>query len=239
MRWTYGVMTVPARRKTLLPATLKSLAYAGFPEPRLFVDGCDHRLALDYEAEFSLQVTCHSPVISVHGNWALAMLELFIREPHAQRYAMFQDDLVALRDTRQYLERLDYPDPPQASVPGYWNLYSAPSNQVIAPARNGFYLSNQCGKGALALVFSREALLTLFSSRHFVERPCCKIRGKVAVDGGIVSAMLKAGWKEYVHNPSLVMHTGWKTSTLDKKWDESHYKKTSFPGEGITALSLA
>ena len=37
--WAYGVTTVDSRLNTTLPLTLSTLADAGFPKPRLFVDG--------------------------------------------------------------------------------------------------------------------------------------------------------------------------------------------------------
>lgn len=259
MRWAYAVTTCPARRGTLLPRTLASLRGGGFHEPRLFVDGCDD--AASWREEFVLPVSCRRPPVRVAGHWVLSLYELYLRDPEAERFAVFQDDLVCVRNLRQYLERCEYPDgPPPARArgrpaappgppPGYWNLYTAPSNQELARGE-GFYESNQFGRGALALVFSREAVITLLSSRHLAERPCDPHRGWRAVDGGIVTAMAKSGYKEYVHNPSLVMHTG-LTSSFDKRkgvagtdpdfppyqWP-AHYEGTSFPGEAFDALEL-
>lgn len=238
----------------LLPRTLRSLKDAGFDKPRLFLDGASNRDAQRWEERFGLEVTARSPRILVHGNWVLAAMELFIRCPEAERYAIFQDDLVTCRNLRAYLEAVEYPDGPINSKmrPGYWNLYTCPANQTLADGRTGFYPSNQFGRGALALVFSRECLITLLSSRHLVERPVDPHRGWRAVDGGIVSALSKAGWIEYVHNPSLVLHTG-RVSSFDKgkgnvtagtagpggehKWP-GHYEQTSFRGEDWDARDM-
>lgn len=251
MKWAYGVTTVPVRRDTLLPGTLASLARAGFDAPRLFVDGCDD--PAEYRG-FGLPVTVRpNPPLRVHGNWVLALYELYLREPAATKFAIFQDDILACHNLRAYLDRCPYPDgpvnPKLKAAPGYWNLYTAPSNQELARSE-GWYESNQCGKGALALVFSREAVITLLSARHLVERPQDIHRGWRAVDGGIVDSMRKAGWKEYVHNPGLVVHTG-KVSSINKDrravvtdsthtpyvWD-AYYDRTSFRGESWDALSL-
>jgi hypothetical protein len=96
--WAYGVTTVPSRRNDLLPETLCSLCEAGFDAPRLFVDGDNDPKG--WEREFGLETTCRYPTIRTHGNWILALSELFIREPHAERYALFQDDLITYRNLR-------------------------------------------------------------------------------------------------------------------------------------------
>jgi hypothetical protein len=247
--WAYGVTTIQKRRSDLLPQTLASLKAAGFDKPRLFVDG--ETDGQSWQREFGLEITTHSPALKVHGNWILSLYELYLRAPDAERFALFQDDLLCCSNLRKYLDSCEYPDGPvnAKQSPGYWNLYTAPSNQQLAK-REGFYESNQCGKGALALVFSRQAVITLLSAEHMVQRPQDKERGWRAVDGGIVDSMRKAGWKEYVHNPSLVLHTGVvcsfdkrrASSGLDDKYPPyvwpDHYKATSFRGEAWDAMEM-
>ena len=225
MEWAYGVTTVPGRISTLLPKTLKSLAKAGFECPRLFVDGDDH---YDDYLKLGLEVTIRSPSIRTFGNWALGLAELYIREPNVDRYAMFQDDFITYRSLRDYLEQVNYPER------GYCNLYTFPRNQTLCNGKVGWYLSDQLGKGAVALVFTREAVTTLLKHEHIVDRPQDVNRGWRAIDGGIVTAFKKAGWKEYVHNPSLVQHMGIQSSMGNAK----HQQAISFRGEGFDALSL-
>lgn len=224
--WSYGITTVPGRVKDLFPRTLKSLAKAGFDKPHLFVDGCNNSL-FDH---FQLNSTLRYPNVRTAGHWALSIAELYIRAPHASHYALFQDDFVTYRNLRSYLEKCKYP------ANGYFNLYTFPSNQLLAPKNNatGWYLSNQQGKGAVALIFPREILLRLFTSEHFVNRPQDLHRGWKAIDGGIVDSMKKAGVKEYVHNPSLVQHTGLQSSMGNRP----HKLANSFKGEDFNALEL-
>lgn len=238
MRWAYGVTTVKERANTpLLQQTLRSLESAGFPEPRLFVD--------DPHASTppSIQTTYRTPRVRTFGNWYLGLVELLVRHPEADRYAMFQDDFVTYRNLRQYLERLPYPER------GYCNLYTFPSNQSMAPESVGWYEARsmeegcgnvfhgkrqQLGRGAVALIFSKDAVVALLSEPHFVTKPLDVANPWKKVDGCIVTAMNKAGWREYVHNPSLVQHTG-KESTMDNR---PHLQATSFRGEDFDALEL-
>lgn len=233
MKWAYGVTTVPLRRKDLLPRTLASLKTAGFDKPRLFVDG--DKDALSWEKEFSLEVTCRYPNIRTYGNWILSLAELYLRNGDADRYAVFQDDFVTYRNLRKYLEKVTYPPK------GYLNLYTFPQNQDAFPRlgqtarfRSGFFQSNQRGWGALALVFNREAVNILLSSHHMVERVMDMQRGWRAADGAVVTAMKKAGWKEYVHNPSLVQHTGHISAMRNRQ----HPDAVSFLGEDYDALEI-
>jgi len=233
-KWAYGVTTVPSRRETLLPRTLASLVKAGFSTPRLFVDG-ENNIGW-WERNFpGHPITCRNPAIRTHGNWVLSLYEIYLRDPSADMYAMFQDDLVTYPNLKTYLERVPYPDK------SYLNLYTFPKNQVAFPRigqtsrfSEGWYLSNQRGLGAVALVFSRQAVTTLLSQAHLVDRVQNLERGWRAVDGGIVDSFRKAGWKEYVHNPSLVQHTGLVSSMRNR----SHPLADSFRGEDFDALEL-
>ena len=247
--WAYGVTTVPERRETHLPATLASLRKAGFDNPRLFVDG-DKDGGWYRSQGWENPLTCRYPRILAAGNWVLSIYELYIRQPDATYYALFQDDFLTYPNLRQYLETCSYH--PRA----YWNLYTAPSNQSTCPLMEdgrqklGWYKSNQNGRGAVALVFNRETLATLLGSNHLAIRPQDPIRGWRSIDGGILEALKKAGWLEHVHNPSLVLHTG-KETTIDKHklsrgknpdfhkitWSP-HYDKSSFRGEDFDALHL-
>ena len=222
IRWAYGVTTVPSRYHDLLPRTLKSLAEAGFPAPRLFVD--DNRPVPTDLAEY--QVTYRSPKVRVFGNWVLSAWELLLRHPEADRFAIFQDDFVTYKNLRKYLEACSYPEK------GYWNLYTFPHN--VKKDVQGWHLSDQFGRGAVALVFNNETLRTLLAQRHMVDRPLDCHRGWRAVDGGIVTALKKEGWQEFVHTPSLVQHTG----LLSSMGNSMHLLADTFRGEDFDAMEL-
>ena len=222
MKWSYGVTTCTARiEDPLLLRTVKSLATAGFDQPRLFIDGPCQLPAWTK----SYEVTHRVPKVRTFGNWFLSAMELYIRQPSADLYGIFQDDFVTYPNLRKYLETCKRP------AKGYMNLYTFPENEKNF---RGWYESNQAGRGAVALVFSNEALRTLFIQSHMVNRPLDPKRGWRAVDGGIVESMRKAGWKEFVHNPSLVQHTGNRSSMGNRR----HPQAATFLGEEFDALRL-
>lgn len=243
--WSYGVTTVPGRRADLLPRTLTSLKAGGFDAPRLFFDQCSNSKAAEYEAELRLPVTARGREgVRTFGNLVLSLWELYLRAPTADRFALFQDDFVTVRNLRAYLDRTPYPNR------GYLNLYTFRENDPdVAAAHNvevrvpkaagwcggyrpGFFKTTQKGRGAVALVFDQAALMALLGSQHMIDRPHDPVRGHRAVDGGVVTGLNKAGFDEYCHWPSLVQHTG----DVSSMGSAPHTKAASFPGEEADAL---
>lgn len=246
MRWAYAVTTVEQRKSTLLPRTLESLCRAGFDRPRLFVDNC--RDLIGYQSGFGLPVSVRAiddgmpHALRCAGNWHLSFLELFIRDPNADRYAMFQDDFVACLGLREYLERSLYP------AGSYLNLFThAPPRQVEPkdpknfkgwyPAKRRATDGGPTGQGAVALVFDQNAAIKLLSSRMFTMRHQCPLRGHHSIDGGITEALDADGVKEWVHWPSLTQHLG-DESTRPERKGRPYPPAPSFPGEEWDARTL-
>jgi len=236
--WAYGVTTVPSRLNLLLPQTLASLAAGGFERPRLFIDGTEMP---DLWKRFGLEVTSRYPPLRTFANWSLALAELWARNPLADRYALFQDDFLCVRNLRQYLERCRFP------VKGYWNLYTMPQNEGLAtqprPKEMGrWFVSNQRGLGAVGLVFSSEGVKALLGHPDMIRKPVCPNRGWRNLDGAIVNAMShRLGWLEHCHSPSLLQHTGIDSSMVDFAPGEPKKNQPlalSFPGERFDALTL-
>lgn len=238
--WACGVTTVYSRKDTTLPKSLDTLANGGFGGLRLFVDGIDNAQAIEWQKQFSMPVIAHDPALKTVGNWIVALWELYIRNPKCSKFAIFQDDILMCRDVRQYIDANPWPDR------GYLNLYTFPVNQAHAGDKLGWFDAKECnngplyhgrkgqkGLGALGLCFTRACVIDLLSSRHLVERPIDAMYPTNKLDGCIVTALNKAGWREHCHNPSLVQHTGDKSSMMHNP----HPKAPSFRGEQWSALA--
>lgn len=225
MDWSYGITTTPGRPADYLKRTVKSLASAGFDSPRLFVDGEG-----DY-GTFELPATFRVPKISPWGNWILALWELYLRQPNAKRYALFQDDMVTYRNLRSYLEARRWPGK------GYLNLFTfPPPRQIELPDEIGWHHSNQLGRGAVALVFNLDGVRALLTSQY-ARNKCgdsTPRRAVQSIDGGVFHSMRNAGYCEYVHNPSLVEHIGAVSSIGNQKWECA----ATFRGEEFNAMEL-
>lgn len=249
LEWTCGITTVPARRITTLPKTIESIINAGFPIPQLFIDAQPNGdgsyiyspdLLKEYATDFPfMDVTLHTKNIRTFGNWYLALLELYIRNPKADRFVLFQDDIILSKNVREYMEHCDYPER------GYMNLITYPQNEAerakYQPSllkERGWYRSNQMGKGAQALVFNREALLELMSN-EYIHRRLQDDKGWQGVDGGVSTALKLKGYIEYVHSPSLVRHTGTETTMGGPtEHPQQQPPDLSFRGENWDALEM-
>jgi len=233
MRWQTAITTVPQRSESHFPRTIGSLRSAGFPKPQVFVDG---RATVDYAEEWGLTYTERPEPLGVVGNWITTLWTIYLQNPKADRYAIFQDDIVLCKNVRQYLEQIDYPED------GYLNLFTFRKDVEKTITKENyatFYKSPQYGRGAVALVFNRDAVVSLLSAKSLALKPQHASRGNTIIDGAIVTA-LSPKYKqqrshfEYVHNPSLVYHTG-DVSTIKH---HNQAKALTFPGEDFDCLSL-
>lgn len=231
--WAYGVTTVPSRRFTTLQRSLESLTRAGFERPRLFVDGT---LDVDSYKTLNCPLTMRDTNVKAYGNWILSLVELYIRQPQAERYAIFQDDVIYAQNLRDYLNTIEMDNKT------YLNLYTAPSNNVVKPRdfQRGFYPSNQYGRGGLALVFDNDGVRLLFHHSHIINKPKAVRNPTQSLDGAVIEVMRQSGWKEMVHAPSLTQHIGnGATSILEDP--ERHNRipvSSTFAGEDYDARQL-
>lgn len=254
IKWAYGITTVPERIEHHLPRTLNSLLDAGFGNPRLFVDGGTE----SQYAHLGLQVTTRNPKVKAYANWYLSLLELFMRNPDAQRFAIFQDDIKAVKNLRPYLDRLPFPQKGYLNLTTFWESESIVGEQSpigivpAAPQRkhngepkrpNAVGVIPQHGRGALGLVFDRDGVLTLLRHEHMTNRVIPDRQGfdpnrhYRLIDGAVITAMNLSGYTEYVHNPSLVQHAGTTSTITGRQWGAKSLSK-SFPGDEFDCLSL-
>ena len=87
----------------------------------------------------------------------LALCELWVRDPLADRYAIFQDDLTCVKNLRGYLDEMKWP------VGGYLNLYTGPHHDTYArrydqtpppKSGHGWVKSNQFGRESQDITFN-------------------------------------------------------------------------------------
>lgn len=220
MKWAYGITTIPGR-EILLLQSIASLSRAGFTNPDLYIDGCSNQKAVEFEEKFKLRVSARNPSVRPYSHWVLSLWEIYARNPHCDRYAIFQDDIIACASLREYLTYCPYPEN------GYWNLYTASENYGVCPRKagpqglpnsgipvEGWYSPTLAWKGigALGLVFDKKALLNILQAKNIVEKPQEPHRGWKKIDGAVYTALDQHRYKEYVHNPSLLQHTGMESS---------------------------
>lgn len=257
IKWAYGVTTIPERKDNLLPKTLTSLSAGGFDAPRLFVDGCNPGMSCWYEKAFTdAPVTPRWPRVNAYANWYLSLHELFMRDPGADRYAIFQDDILVCRNLRPYLDHLPFPQRGYLNLTTFWENEAivGPAHPIgIVPAMyrldwagkpkkpNSYGVSPQHGRGAMGLVFNRDGVLALLRHPHMTDRILPEGRDPNRyfryIDGAVVEALNASGFIEYIHNPGLLQHNGPQSAISKKVWGPKSLTRT-FPGESFDCLSL-
>lgn len=224
--WIYGVTTVSQRRHDLLPKTLESLKNAGFPEPILFVDGGNHE---DY-ADLGLECVVRKSPVGSYANWAMAMTDLWFRSPTAQRYALFEDDILLCKNVRQYIDQV------QMKEDTFLNLFEHP---VLHDEQrnNGFFHpeNEQRCLGALSLVFGNVTMRRLLGDPEFFDRAIHKRNGQ---DGVVARCTKRLKIREMVHHPSLVQHAGKESIIGSNRWPYEETLSLSFVSSQFDALSL-
>lgn len=233
IEWSCAVTTIP-QRLTLLRNTLKSLENSGFRNVTLFVDA-PHS---DKYAAIGQPVVFRGENAKTYRHWILTLVEMYARNPEADRFAIFQDDFVASRNLRAYLESCEFPKD------GYWNLltFMADNEKIVSSmTTTGWTRSDQKGKGAVGLVFDNAAVVDLLTQRSLYDRLWDKIRGDRYTDGAVQEAMKRAGRFEYVHNPSLIQHTGTVSTVASRTWGTRmpNPNAQTFKGEDFNLLALS
>lgn len=237
MKWTCGVTTVPNRRHTTLPKTLDSLHKAGFADLRLFVDGEQDAPAWEC---LGYDYTLRWPKVHAWGNFLLGLMELYLRDPLADLFAVFQDDILLCRNTRQYFEECPKPD---LGLSMYFNLFTClPNESLVKNKGTGWHLSNQLGWGGQALVFPRDTMIRMFQSRHLAERPLgmrngvpCPEKAWCNLDGGVIASVKSVGGVEVVHFPSLVYHVDGPSAIGNGR--DGRMVQGAWPGEAHDAMA--
>jgi hypothetical protein len=235
MDWQVGIQTVPQRLRTDFPNTICSILKAGFPEPRVFADGGSWAVYSKYVKE----VSAHVPNLKTSANWVCSLVELYLRCPNADRYAIFEDDCIVSKNAREYLECHPFTkhrslgDNPHQHAKVYLNLYTNDENQTLC-AKDGWNKSNQRGKGAVALVFDNDGVQDILSTRYLWN--VAKIPDQWRkIDGVIQTALVvHNSYTEYVHSPSIVKHVGYQSVMGHRWWGET----PSFRGEDFDLSTL-
>jgi hypothetical protein len=250
MRWACGLTTVPERRHTTLGPTLDSLYHGGFSGLRLFVDGATDDN--DWARTGLYPTTFHYPRVHAYGNFYLGLLELYLRDPTADLFAMFQDDVLVCRNLRPYLETLTIAGGDYLNLMSTWiNWNLCPVDLATGKRKVGLHRGNQWGHGAQGLVFPRRSVQNLLQSHHWVYRPLAEKneefhpeRAWCNLDGGVVCGIKELHGLEVCHNPPLLQHRDCPTTLpprRSQKGNQAGYQPRAphWVGEDFDALSLA
>ncbi|HUY88401.1 MAG TPA: hypothetical protein VMV10_06685 [Pirellulales bacterium] len=199
--WAVGVTTAP-RREPTLARCLKSLAEAGWNEPRLFAEP-------SVETPANLPTSRRDVQLGAFPNWYLGLTELVLREPLADAYLMCQDDVLLAASLRAYLERTLWP----GERVGIVSAYRPSHYEQRGP---GYQIEDRGWEtwGALAYVFPNPSARALLADPLVINhRHHGPASGMQNIDSVVGSWCLRSKMPYFVHVPSLAQHIG-HTSTI-------------------------
>lgn len=211
MNWAVGMTTAP-RMNSTLSQSINNLKVAGWAQMRIFAEpGSSIPANILGETSVSLR----DQTLGAFPNWYLGLTELYLDNPHADAYLICQDDIVMIRDTRQYLEECLWP----ATEIGVVSLY-CPSHDHRDDASGFLKVKSGWNTwGALAYIFSnpgvREFLSDLIVLNHRHHGPHQGLRN---IDSIVGSWCERRQLPYFVHVPTLTQHIGrsstiWKNNT--------------------------
>lgn len=204
-RWAIGITTAP-RQEPTLHTCLTSLLAAGWDQVRVFAEPGVERP----DGFPTLLWSCRDEPLGAFPNWLLGLVELVLREPHADAYFMCQDDAVMAAGLRYYLERRLWPAPKVGVVSVYCPSHYA-RNQP-----SGFHIEDRGWDswGALAYIFPNPSARSIVSDPlvigHRHHGPAAGLRN---IDSVVGRWCRQQKLPYYVHVPSLAQHIG-RTSTI-------------------------
>lgn len=205
--WSVGI-TTSRRRVPSLERTIESVVASGWERPRLFCDG-----SVSIPIHWSdLPVSSRNPRTGAWPAWYLALTEMLLRDPHADAYVLFQDDieLPGRGDLRDWLESLLWP----GDKPGIVSLYC--SSEYRRDEAGWYRFEGDWVWGATAFVYSPDTLRQILLSTELLKHRWDGTgRGLKGIDVAIGAWAAKSDTPIWFPTPSLVQHTG-QVSTL---WD--------------------
>ena len=197
--WAVAVTTAP-RKQATLDHCLESLIATGWKSPRIIADG-DVEISANWN---HLPITRRIPQIGAWPSYYLTLIELMMRQPHADAYLIVQDDVVMFEhpQLRAYLESILWPD----RRPGIVSLFC--SRAYAQPISGWHRLEKNLVWGGQALIFSQEAAIHVVSDLQIVRHRFQGNKGLTNIDGLIGAWAFETDTPVYVSSPSLAQHIG-------------------------------
>lgn len=194
LRWAVGLLTAP-RPESTIGTTLRGLLDAGFEDIQIFAEP-----GSSVPREFAhLPRTVHGRKLGNVANFFTSLASLFLGQPEADAYALFQDDIEPARGLRAWCEDQFWPD-----GAGLVSLYTCLAHQDTEPGWRVRKLGAYRTFGSQALVFRRDVLKEFLSDGRLLE---IHERGRVHGDDMILGEWAeRRGIGMAYHTPSLVAH---------------------------------
>ena len=220
--WAVSVTTAP-RQSPTLDRCLSSIVAAGWPQPRIIVDG---NVEIP-DAWNSFPITRREPQMGAWPSYFLTLTEMMMRQPRADAYMIVQDDVVLFEheSLRSYLESVLW----HHCTPGIVSLFCS---KAYAREKPGWYrLDRNLVWGGQALVFSREAAIRFVADPLTVRHRFSEgDRGLANIDWLVGEWAGDTDTPVHVSTPSLSQHIGHVSSLWPNSKAFANRSAESFAG---------
>jgi glycosyltransferase involved in cell wall biosynthesis len=193
LTWSVGLLTAPRPQPTI-EETLSNLRAAGFPEIHVFAEPGSFVPA----ATPGLFVTQHGRTLGNLGNFYSSLAALYMTEPRADCFALFQDDIEAATGLREWCENEFWPHGAGLVSLFTPRVFTAPHPgwRILNPGRFRTF-------GAQAFVFRRDALQRFLADERLLHQ---RQRQPDGDDAAVGDWAARSGEGIAYHSPSLVQH---------------------------------
>lgn len=196
LRWAVGVLTAP-RPEPTIGQTLRGLRDAGFDDVHLFAEP-----GSIIPPEFAhWPRTVHGRRLGNIPNFFVSLAALFLGQPDADAYGLFEDDFETARGLRAWCDEQFWP-----VGSGLVSLYTCQAHQDLEPGWHVRALGTFRTFGGLAFVFRRDVLQAFLGDGRVLET---RRRGLIhGIDQVVGEWAARRGIGVAYHTPSLVAHIG-------------------------------
>lgn len=231
-KWAVGLITAPRKGEPTVQRTLESLKKAGWDDVVVFAEPgapVEHNKVVrrpDRYGDFT--------------NWFTGLVELIISHPRHKYIMMLEDDVVLVRNLRQYLDlRLPKLTPfASASVfcPSYFTRYT--DDLWERKYEGEFTLGTQ------TVCMTREMALEFISDRDVVRHRSSGVVYFTNPSENTAKDIVIGVWAQKrnlpvcYHNPSLAQHIGDNSTLRSYYWKAAQLSAQDFVGEDFDALDL-
>jgi glycosyltransferase involved in cell wall biosynthesis len=195
LAWAVGLLTAPRPESTVHRA-LRSLKAAGFERVHVFAEPG----SWIPEQFRDLPVTMHGETLGNLGNFYACIVGLYMTQPLADCYAVFQDDVEVARGLRPWCDRQFWP-----LDAGLVSLFTSRLHGARTVGWRVLKLGRYRTFGAQAFVFRRDVLEQFLTDRRALGFRARRRHGSDAVVGEWAA---RHGVGIAYHTPSLVQHVG-------------------------------
>jgi len=197
MKWVVGIQTCPREEDVYINHTIAGIHRAGWDQITIFAEP-------NSPVPVGYPVTYRPCRYGDWTNWVCAFFELFIANPDANAFVLFEDDITLSMHIRNYLDWAI----PKLGRFGCLSLYTPPTHHSDWKGWHDEADAGWALSGAQGMVFTRPSLQRFLSDPKILEYRFDEIGKKNAHKDCAIGKWACKKERVLYHTPSLIDHRG-------------------------------